>query len=336
MLPQTNQVASPEALVRTAEAAESLGFDAISVRDHIVYNGAWITSGMRGLAIPGADDRNIFEAMLTLAFVASRTSRIRLGTSVIVLPNRHPLLFAKQVSTLDVLSGGRLIVGIGVGPNRRPAATDTIMLGRHRTNLEKEYDAFGATGPRGRRMDEYVQAAIAIWTQPLASFHGEFVTFDEVDVFPKPIQKPYPPLLIGGRSEAAQQRVAAYADGWIPSQVMVGEIREGLAAIRALRAGFGRPPTPDLVGINVHSVIAASDVEAEEFVTPTIGHMFADADALRGRTLIGSVDTFRRRVLEYRDAGVDYVEIKPVYRDIDHLIDQLRLIHDEIMPAVTT
>ncbi len=112
------------------------------------------------------------------------------------------------------------------------------------------------------------------------------------------------------------------------------EIREGLAAIKARRAGFGRPPTPDLIGINMHSVIAGSDIEADELVTPTIGHMFADADALRDRTLIGSVETFRRRLLEYRDAGVNYVELKPIYRDIDHLVDQLRCIHDEIMPSV--
>jgi probable F420-dependent oxidoreductase len=332
MLPQTNAIASPEALIRTAEAADEYGFYAVSVRDHIIFNGAWVTSGMRGLE---GDERDIFESLQTLAFVASRTTRVMLGTSVIVLPNRHPLLFAKQTSSLDVLSGGRLLLGIGVGPNRRPESTGTTNLGQHRTNLEKEYDIFGATGPRGRRMDEYVRAVLAIWTQERPTFHGEYVDFDEIDVFPKPIQRPHPPILIGGRAPQAQRRAAEYGDGWIPSQVTIDEVVPAVEAITRMRIEHGRDPGPGMIGINVHSVIAASDDEAEAFVTPTIGHMFADSAQLRARTLIGTVDTFRERVLAYQAAGVDYVELKPVYRSIDHLIEQMRVIRDEIMPAVT-
>ena len=335
MLPQTNRIASPEALIRAAEMAEALDFHAVSVQDHIVFNGVWITSGMRGLDLPG-DDRNIFEAMETLAFVASRTSRLRLGTSVLIVPNRHPLLLAKQISSLDVLSAGRVIFGAGVGPNRAAAAkpSDQVQLGRHRSNLEKAYDAFGASGSRGPRMDEYIRAMIAIWTEERPSFDGEFVHFDEVDVFPKPIQKPYPPMLIGGRSEAAQLRVIEYADGWIPSQVTADEIRSGLANIRAGRTAAGRRADLAYVGVNLHSAIADSDEAAEAIAHPTVGHLFGDMDAFRSRTITGSVDTFRDRVLEYRDAGVTYVELKPVYRDLDHLEAQLRLIRDEVMPAV--
>jgi alkanesulfonate monooxygenase SsuD/methylene tetrahydromethanopterin reductase-like flavin-dependent oxidoreductase (luciferase family) len=334
MLPQTNRIASPDALIRVAEAAEEFGFHAVSVRDHIVFNGVWITSGMRGLDLPG-DDRNIFEALQTLAFVASRTQRVRLGTSVLILPNRHPLLLAKQTSTLDVLSRGRLIVGFGVGPNRLPGGpTDTTQLGQHRSNLEKEYDTFGATGPRGRRMDEYLEAVIAIWTQDRPSFDGRYVHFEEVDVFPKPVQKPYPPILLGGRSPQAQLRAARYGDGWIPSQVSVDEVLAGVTEIRRLRAEMGRDPGLAYVGVNMHSAIAATDDEAEALAHPTVGHLFADAASFRARTIVGSVETFRARVLAYRDAGVDYVELKPVYRSIDHMIEQMRTLRDEIMPAV--
>jgi probable F420-dependent oxidoreductase len=334
MLPQTNRIASPDALIRVAEAAEELGFHAVSVRDHIVFNGVWITSGMRGLDLPG-DDRNIFEALQTLAFVASRTRSVRLGASVLILPNRHPLLLAKQTSTLDVLSGGRLIVGFGVGPNRRPGgSTDTTQLGQHRANLEKEYDTFGANGPRGRRMDEYLEAVIAIWTQDRPSFDGRYVHFEEVDVFPKPVQKPYPPILFGGRSPQAQRRAARYGDGWIPSQVSVDEVLAGVTEIRRLRAEMGRDPWLAYVGVNMHSALGLTDDEAEALAQPTVGHLFADAGAFRARTIVGSVETFRDRVLAYRDAGVDYLELKPVYRSIDHLIDQMRTVHDEIMPAV--
>jgi len=336
MLPQTNRIASPDALVRVAEAAEEYGFHTVSVRDHIVFNGVWITSGMRGLDLPG-DDRNIFEALMTLSFVAARTSRIRLGTSVVILPNRHPLLLAKQLSTLDVLSGGRLLVGFGVGPNRKPGgSTDTTQLGHHRSNLQKEYDSFGgAIGHRGRRMDEYLEAVIALWTEERPSFDGEFVHFEEVDVFPKPVQKPYPPLLFGGRSTAAQRRAARFGGGWIPSQVTTDEVREGVSEIGRLRDEMGGRAPLDYVGINMHSAFGRTDDEAEAFAQPTVGHLFADRGSLVTRTIVGSVDTFRERVRAYRDAGVNYIEVKPVYRSIDHCIEQLRLIRDEIMPAVT-
>jgi probable F420-dependent oxidoreductase len=335
MLPQTNRIASPDALVRVAEAAEEFGFHSVSVRDHVVFNGIWITSGMRDIDLPG-DDRNIFEALMTLSYVAARTSRIRLGTSVVILPNRHPLLLAKQISTLDVLSGGRLIVGFGVGPNQRPGgSTDTTQLGRHRSNLQKEYDSFGGSiGHRGRRMDEYLEAVIALWTQERPSFNGEHVHFEEVDMFPKPAQKPYPPLLFGGRSTAAQRRAARFGNGWIPSQVTTDEVRDGMVAIQAMRRELGIEEPLRYVGINMHSAFGATDEEAEAFAHPTVGHLFADRDSFLGRTIVGSVDTFRERVLSYRDAGVDYVELKPVYRSIEHCVEQLRLIRDEVMPAV--
>ncbi len=335
MLPQTNRISSPEALLRAAEMAEALDFHAVSVRDHIVFNGAWITSGMRGLDIPG-DDRNIFEALETLAFVASRTSRVKLGTSVIIVPNRHPLLLAKQISTLDVMSGGRVLFGIGVGPNRSAhvKAGEAVQLGTHRSNLEKEYDTFGAHGPRGPRMDEYVRAMVAIWTEERPSFHGEFVSFDEIDVFPKPVQRPYPPILIGGRSPAAQRRVIEYADGWIPSQVSALEMAEGLAAIRAGRAAARRDAALPYVGINVHSAIADTDEAAVAIAHPTVGHLFQERTEFLARTITGSIDTFRDRCLEYQAVGVNYIELKPVYRDLDHLEAQLRAIRDEIMPAM--
>jgi alkanesulfonate monooxygenase SsuD/methylene tetrahydromethanopterin reductase-like flavin-dependent oxidoreductase (luciferase family) len=290
---------------------------------------------MRDSDLPG-DDRNIFEALMTLSYVAARTDTIRLGTSVVILPNRHPLLLAKQTSTLDALSGGRLLMGFGVGPNRKAGgSTDTTQLGQHRSNLQKEYDSFGgAVGHRGQRMNEYLEAVIAIWTQERPSFDGEFVHFEEVDVFPKPVQKPYPPLLFGGRSDAAQWRAARFGGGWIPSQVTVDEVREGVAGIRRLREDMAIQEPLAYVGVNMHSAFGGTDEEAEALARPTVGHLFADRESFIGRTIVGSVDSFRQRVLAYHDAGVNYVELKPVYRSIDHCIEQLRLIRDEIMPAV--
>lgn len=335
MLPQSNKIASPHALIDVAQAAEELGFETVSVRDHIVFNGAYVTSGMRGIDLPG-DDRNIFEALETLAFVASRTARIRLGTSVIILPNRHPLLLAKQTSTLDVLSGGRLLLGLGIGPNRREAAEDTTRLGAHRTNLVREYDSFGASGPRGPRADEYFEAMRAIWTEDRPSFHGEYVHFDDVDVFPKPVQRPHPPIVVGGRSAKARERAVRWNAGWLPSQVTAEEMLAGATHLRTLREAAGAIPSDPILGINVHSSIGDSDAEALAVVETTVGQHFDDRAALLERTLTGDVETFTRRVLEYQAAGVDYIELKPVCRSIDDLIEQLRRIEREVVPVVSS
>jgi probable F420-dependent oxidoreductase len=333
MLPQGGRIASARALIDVAQAAEALGFHAVAVRDHIVFNGAYLNVGMRGMDLPG-DDRDMFEALMTLTYVTTSTTTIRLNTSVIILPNRHPLLLAKQLSTLDVLSGGRLTVGLGVGPNRRETITDTTKLGEHRTNLVREYDTFGATGPRGPRMDEYFEAIVALWTQERPSFHGKYVRFDDVDMFPKPIQRPHPPIFVGGHTEAALRRAARWNAGWLPSQPTAADIRAGSARLAALRAEAGHVPVPPAVGINVHVTIADSDQRAETMAIPTLGDHFVDRQDFLKRTITGDLDTFLRRIMEYRDAGADYVEVKVVCDSVDNLIDQLRTISEHAMPAV--
>lgn len=333
MLPQSGRLAGPQALVDVAQAAEALGFETVSARDHLIFDGSYITSGMRGLDIPG-DDRTMFEALETLTYVAAATRTIRLGTSVLILPNRHPLLLAKQTSTLDYVSGGRLLLGLGIGPNRRETSADTTLLGSHRGSLAREYDSFGAHGPRGPRMDEYFDALVRLWTEDRPSFSGEFVHFEDVLMFPKPVQRPYPPIVVGGRSDAARRRAANWDAGWLPSQVTVEEIREGCAALAALRAEHGRTGLPDTIGINVHSVIAASVDAAFDVAEPTLGKMFANREGYFERTLSGDVDTFIERVRAYRDAGVTYVELKPVVPSIDALIAQLETVSTSVMPAV--
>ncbi len=326
MLPHGNAVASPQAIVEVAQAAEALDFHSVVVRDHLVYNGAYVVSGT---ADSGGEQRLMFEALETLTYVAGLTSRVRLGTSVIILPNRHPLLFAKQAASLDVLSGGRLTLGFGVGPNRRETAADTTKLGTHRANLEKEYDAFGAHGPRGPRMEEYFQALVALWTEDRASYDGRYVRFEDVEMFPKPLQRPHPPIRVGGRADAALRRAARWGAGWCPSQVTSGEIAAGAARLAELRDGGDRQE----IGINVHAAIADSDGAAERLAAHALGAHFSGREELLARTIAGDVDTVIRRVAEYRDAGVDYIELKPVYGTIAECVALLQRVHDEVMPA---
>jgi probable F420-dependent oxidoreductase len=332
MLPHTNRIASTDAIVQTAETAEEYGFHALTVHDHIVFNGHWVVSGVRGYEGPG-DDRDLFETMQTMAFVAARTSKIRFVASVIVMPIREPVLFAKQAATLDVLSNGRLTVGIGVGPPLMPGDKETTKLGKHRSNAGKEYDAVGVYGNRGPRTDEYIEAAIEIWQNDLATYNGKYTSFEDIEVFPKPIQKPHPPIFIGGRSEFAIQRTVKYGDGWNPSQPSAPQMREGIVRLNALCSAAGRAPL-ETFGVNIPSVIADADEEAEEIARGTVRSMFPGETEYRERTIVGSPDTFIRRVNEFKDAGVNYVELKPLYPDMDQFMKQLQLIRDEVMPAV--
>jgi probable F420-dependent oxidoreductase len=181
--------ADPEVLTRRAVRAEELGFESLWVGDHI--------------ALPsGEDSGNMprqarLEALVALTFMAAVTTRVRLGVGVIVLPQRQPVLLAKQLACLDVLSGGRLTIGIGVG------------------YMEAELRALGASlADRGARTDEYLAAMRALWSGEPASFSGRFVEFHNVVQRPLPVQQPHPPIIFGGQSPAALRRTVLSGDGW--------------------------------------------------------------------------------------------------------------------------
>ncbi|MBV9826077.1 MAG: TIGR03619 family F420-dependent LLM class oxidoreductase [Alphaproteobacteria bacterium] len=181
--------ASPEAIVATAKKAEELGYDAIFVNDHII-----VDSSPRA-----ANWTNCYDPFVALATIAAHTNRIRLGVSVLIVPYRNPIATAKGLATIDRMSAGRLIAGVGVGWN------------------EAEFAALGVPyRERGVRTDEYLRVWQACWSPGLASFDGKFATFAEMHVNPKPVQQ-HPPFWVGGLSDAALRRAAAIADVWQPT-----------------------------------------------------------------------------------------------------------------------
>ena len=193
---------NPEGLLAMARRAEALGFDHVTANDHIVVpnhiasrypytaTGEW----------PGARAGECLEQVTVLGFLAAATSRIRLVTSVMVVPQRPAVLAAKALATVDVLSSGRLTVGIGVGW------------------LDEEFRAVGAPPfcKRGAVTDEFLAAFHELWTSAAPRFAGTYVAFDDIRFEPKPVQKPRPPIWVGGESEAALLRVARLGDGWYP------------------------------------------------------------------------------------------------------------------------
>jgi probable F420-dependent oxidoreductase len=197
--------AVPEALTQRARAAEDAGFESIWIGDHIA------------LPPDAPDDAHDprLEAIVTLAHLAAVTRRVRLALGVIVLPQRQPVLLAKQLTSIDVLSEGRLIVGLGVG------------------YVEAELRALGATlADRGARTEEHIAAMRALWDEPSPQFEGRFVSFSNVLQRPRPVQRPHPPLVMGGESRAAYRRARAagawYA--WEPTPEHVAAVRAQLGA----------------------------------------------------------------------------------------------------------
>lgn len=207
--------AEPDALARRARAAEEAGFESLWVGDHIALP--------FDAADPPAQPR--LEAVTALSHLAALTSRVRLAIGVIVLPQRQPVLLAKQLTTIDVLSKGRLIVGVGVG------------------YVEPELRALGASlADRGARTDEYLAAMRALWDEPAPSLDGRFVAFDGVIQRPRPVQRPHPPIVIGGHSASALRRAALAGSGWYGWELDPGETARALDELREAGRRHGRPP----------------------------------------------------------------------------------------------
>jgi probable F420-dependent oxidoreductase len=203
----------PDVLARRARAAEEAGFEALWVGDHVALPAE----------APDPAGQPRLEALVALAYLAAVTTRVRLGIGVIVLPQRQPVLLAKQLTSIDVLSRGRLTVGIGVG------------------YVERELRALGASpADRGARTDEYLAALRALWDEPVPTFEGRFASFAGVLQRPRPVQRPHPPIVVGGHSAAAYRRAAREADGWYGWELDVEQTAAALAELRRQERPAGR------------------------------------------------------------------------------------------------
>jgi probable F420-dependent oxidoreductase len=188
-----------ERIREIAQQAEALGYRSVWAADHVVFPSRLVSKypyHPEG-KFPFDPAENFLEPLTVLTYAAACTSKVRLGTGVLIIPYRHPVVTAKVIATLDVLSGGRLILGAGVG-----------WLAEEFAFLDSPYRQ------RGARTDEYLQAMKALWTEPEARFDGRFIHFENVRCEPKPLQKPHPPIWMGGHSTAALRRTAKLADGW--------------------------------------------------------------------------------------------------------------------------
>jgi probable F420-dependent oxidoreductase len=229
-----------EALERIGPLAEELGYDWVVVGEHVVVPDPRVRPS------PMEPEDPILDGVVSLAFLAAQTERIRLVTGIVILPQRNPLVLAKQLASVDVLSGGRLVFGLGVG------------------YLEPEMSAIGVPMERrGRRADEYLAAVRALWEQEKPSFDGEFVSFSGVNAYPRPIQRPLP-VIVGGRTPAAHRRAVRRADGWYGYWLDLERTADQLDGIQAALAAAGRDRSDFEITVTPRTRVDAGAVAAYE------------------------------------------------------------------------
>lgn len=229
----------PDALANLAQAAEVAGLDSLWAGEHSILP----ESSTR---MPAT--RRLLNPLLALTFVAAHTRTIRLGTGVLLLPQHRPLILAKELATLDVLSNGRLMVGIGVGWS------------------EEEYEALGISfQDRGARADEYIAAMRAIWSDEKPAFHGKYVSFQEVQAYPHPLQQPAPPIITGGRAPAVIRRTIEHANGWYGYALDLDETAAILAQMREAARRYQRPVSLGELEISIAPRIPIDKETAQRF-----------------------------------------------------------------------
>lgn len=288
-LPNFSRLGTREIVVDVARQAEALGYDSVWTTDHVIMQ--------KGQEEPYG---HILEALTTLAYVAALTQRVRLGVSVLVFPQRNAVLVAKETATLDDLSGGRLILGVGAGWN----APEFRFLG---ADFER----------RGQRLDEYIQALRELWTAPEPRFAGRFVQFSDVLFSPRPAQLGGPPIWLGGGSPAALRRVARLCDGWHPVGITPEQFAAGMQRIRELG------PSRAIVG----SIRLRVGVERD---LPEV----RGGDGRLQATLGGTVEAIIARLREYQAAGVSHVVCYFGNDSREAYLEDMRRFAEEVVPSL--
>ena len=283
-----------------ARRMEALGYDSLWASDHVVIPHR-ITSRYPYSPtgqFPLGPEVPFLEPLTTLALVAGATERVRLGTSILVLPHRNPVLAAKMAATLDHLSEGRLVLGVGVGWMR-----EEIEL------LGGDYDR------RGAWSDEALAVMRACWRDGRTAHHGEFFSFDDIGVFPKPTRGDIP-ILIGGHTERALRRVVALGDGWHAAFITPQALQADLVRLRAECARQQRPF--DQLTISVRAGLSLREAPLGSDRKP----------------LQGSRDQILADLVAFRDLGVESMLLETRYRDLDDMIAIYETFARDIRPLI--
>jgi probable F420-dependent oxidoreductase len=311
-LPISGPTSTPRDMTRVALEGEAMGYDYLTLTDHVV---------LPDMSVPGYpySESGEFmsnapttrhEQLTATAFIAAKTQRIRLVLAVMVVPHRPAVLAAKMLTTIDVLSEGRLVVGIGAGW------------------LKAEFDAVVTTpfAERGAVTDEYLEAFRALWTAPHARYEGRYTRFSDLVFEPRPVQKPHPPIWVGGESGPSLRRAARFGDAWYPIGSnnkhlldTLPRLAAGIARLRKLTADAGRDPS---------SVSVVYRVKRYGDVVPPVA-----SDGER-RLFSGSVGDIVADLRGLRDLGVTAIDVEVEGHDVDETLANMRRFKETIFARV--
>ena len=302
-LPVSGRAASRKTLMQAAQQAESLGYDSVWAADRLVIpwkiDTAYPYSKESTFIVP--PDRPFFDTMTCLAFLAGCTEKIHLGMSVMVLPYRHPLHWAKIATTIDQLSTGRLIMGVGVGW------------------MEEEFAAMNAPfKERGTISDEQLALLKQLWTAEHITFRGKYYNVDDIAFNPKPFQKPRVPIWVGGEGKYAQRRAARYGDAWFPYFVRITpvELAARFQYVREIAREAGRSPD---------ELTLACCLPIE--LTPKDAHQEQDY-------LKGSIEQVSDRLKMFQKAGVTHIGLQFMIPHYPERQEQIERFAKEALPGL--
>jgi probable F420-dependent oxidoreductase len=311
---------TPESMLAITRSAEELGFYSAWGNDHITTQ--------RYVKARG-EHPNFYDPLIVFSYLLPLTSRIRLGSAVVVAPLRNPVLLAKQAITLDHLAKGRFILGIGLGAYR------------------EEFEALGGRGVRGHILDEVLQSLqLLLYQEPPATYEGKYIKFYGVEMLPKPVSRPFP-LFIGGNSRQVVERVARYAQGWIPACLPPEELAHEMGELSARAREHGRDPsTIELAPEAICSINRDRQQARKSFL---LSHMFQHLLSLRNATLkniksfseeeiikrnfVGTPSDIIKKLEQYRDIGLEHIWFDFVGSNLGEVLEQMKLFSLEVMPS---
>jgi probable F420-dependent oxidoreductase len=270
----TGACADPEVAARVAQTAESAGFDSVWTGEHVVL------PDPQAPPSPAPPSFPMLDPAVALAFLAGHTQNLRLATGIVILPQRNPVVLAKELASVDVLSGGRLVFGLGAG------------------YLKAEFDAIGAPfDDRGERTNEAIEVIRTLWTEESPRFAGRFWSFDGIQCRPMPVQQPHPPIVVGGHSPPAFRRAVSQGDAWYGFALDLDATRRCVAGLSAAASVRERPAASGRLEINVTPSLALDRDVVKRFEDQGV-------DRLVPMAMGGSADSLVEFVSRTADAVV--------------------------------
>jgi probable F420-dependent oxidoreductase len=285
----------PELLCRYAELAEDVGLDSIWLSDHIVTRN------------PTLDITCLF------AMIAVRTKRVKMGPSVLTLPARNPVHVAKTYATLDYIANGRMVMAVGSGSDLRDLAASGVPVEQ-----------------RGKRLDEGIEILRKLWSESHVTHHGQFYSFDDVTIEPKPHDGPLD-IWIGGKSDAILKRVARLGDGWFPALTTPAEFKHDMAKLVAFGAEIGREINPREAGVLLLTHVTEDREAGWRTVAPFLRNLPMSPEALALRCLVGPAQECIEKIADFIEAGCVKFVLRPSCPPAE-VMSQIELYGKSILP----